>query len=66
MFLSSKARPVRKADNHLWADCLDNLSFLRLNHIGLHGLLREQLYILLLIVALLKHILTPVTVILGL
>jgi hypothetical protein len=40
----SKARPVRKGgklNNHLWADCLDNVeSSTSHNPIGLHGLLQ--------------------------
>jgi hypothetical protein len=44
MFLGSKVRRVRKADN-LGADCLDNVGSLTShNPIGLQGLLRGQLY----------------------
>jgi hypothetical protein len=42
VFLGSKVRQVRKADNltTIWADCLDNVGSLTShNPIGLHGLL---------------------------
>jgi hypothetical protein len=46
MFLRSRARPVRKADNLslLRADCLDNVGSLTShNPLGLHGLLQREL-----------------------
>jgi hypothetical protein len=54
MFLGSRVRPVRKDDNLTaicGADCLDNVGCLTShNAIGLHGLLREQLYFLTLLI----------------
>jgi hypothetical protein len=48
MFLGSKVRLVRKADN-LTADCLDNVGSLTSHSpIGLHGLLRDSFTLLLL------------------
>jgi hypothetical protein len=48
MFLSSRARPVRRADNitaNREPDCLNNVGSLTShNPIGLHGLLRRWLY----------------------
>jgi hypothetical protein len=44
MYLGSKVRRVRMADNltAIWADCLDNVgSLISHNPIGLQGLLRE-------------------------
>jgi hypothetical protein len=47
MFLGSKVRLVRRADN-LTADCLDNVGFLTShNPIGLQGLLRDSFTLLL-------------------
>jgi hypothetical protein len=43
IFLGSKVRRVRRADNltTIWADCLDNVGYLTShNPIGLQGLLR--------------------------
>jgi hypothetical protein len=45
MFLGSKVRLVRGADNLTAIDCVDNVGFLTShNPIGLHGMLWEELY----------------------